>query len=73
MMQLQPTVRLVLILFAAAIAGLGAVSDELPIAVQAIVASLAAALAGLGIIPPHVPTRTSVNTDVEPVSVVKEQ
>jgi hypothetical protein len=62
---LQPVVRIALILFAGVIAGIAAVQDSLPTWAQAAVAGLSVALAGLGIIPPQVPTRTYVPKEPE--------
>ena len=64
-MDFQPTVRIILILAAAAIAGVAAVQDTLPIWAQALIAGLSAGFAGLGIIPPQVPSRTYIPKEPE--------
>jgi hypothetical protein len=69
--QLQPAVR---ILLTALAAGLGVVvatlDDE---TVRIIGMAILAALAAVGITPPQVPTRTSIDTERQPVSVVRDE
>jgi predicted cation transporter len=60
-MKLQPYVRVLLIVIAAAVAGLTAIQDQLPEWVQGVIVGLSAVLAGAGVIPPQVPTSTVVN------------
>lgn len=65
MPDLQPVVRVILILFAGVIAGLAAVQDSLPLWAQAAIAGLSVAIAGLGIIPPQVGARTYIPKEPE--------
>jgi acid phosphatase family membrane protein YuiD len=70
-MQLQPTVRIVLTFLVAALSTLVAMVDDQTI--RLIGAPIIAGLAAVGIVPPHIPTRTSVDTENQRVSVVREE
>lgn len=69
-MQLQPTVRVFLAFLVAALsAAVATVDDE---TFRIIAGAIIAGLAAIGITPPQVPTRTVVDTENQPVNVVKE-
>lgn len=70
-MQIQPVVRIVLTFLVAALSALVATVDDET--VRIICAPLIAGLSAIGIIPPQVPTRTSIDTETQPVNVVRER
>lgn len=73
MLKLTPLVRVLLTGLAAGISVIAATQDSLPLWAQALLVAFSTVMAGLGIVPPTVPTRTAVDTERQPVNVVREQ
>lgn len=70
-MRYQPSIRVALTFLVAALSTVVATVDDETI--RLICAPIISGLAAIGIVPPQVPTRTSIDTDRQPVNVVHEQ
>lgn len=70
-MNIQPVVRIFLTFLVAGLStAVATVDDETFRIIAGIILS---GLAAVGIVPPHVPTRTVIDTENEPVNIVREE